>query len=113
MQELKVNGKFYFKASEFLTAAQIRSFFSRQKVKRQRAEINDNDIETKDEEFFQDYLALKETADREILLQACEKAFNENDNDENPGQLSRVVKHHASPSNLSGVKHSSFRKRKA
>ena len=27
MHELKVNGKFYFTASEFLTASQIRSFF--------------------------------------------------------------------------------------
>ena len=47
-----VNGKFYFKVSEFLIATQIRAFFSRQKAKHRRVEMNENDIEIEDEEFF-------------------------------------------------------------
>ena len=94
-QELKVNDKFYFKAYEFLTATQIRSFFSREKAKHRRVKINENDIKTENEGFLQDYLALEETADREILFQTCRKAFNENNNDENPAQLNRGIKHHA------------------
>jgi hypothetical protein len=35
MHELKMNGKFYFTVSEFLTINQIRSFFSCEKAKRQ------------------------------------------------------------------------------
>ena len=66
------------------------------KAKHRRVEMNENDIEIQDEDFFQDYPVSKETADREILSQTCEKAFNKNDNDENPGQLSRGIKHHAS-----------------
>ena len=52
MHQLKVNGKFYFTASKFLTAGQIRSFFSREKAKCQKFKLNENDSADQENEFF-------------------------------------------------------------
>ena len=73
MHELKVNGKFYFTASEFLTASQIRPFFSRYKIKRQKFKLNENDSADQENEFFQDDLELQEVLDREALHHNCKK----------------------------------------
>ena len=112
MHELKVNGKFYFTASEFLTAGQIRSFFSREKTKRQKFKLNKNDSADQENEFFQDDLALQEILDREALHHNCKKTCDEEEQSENSVQLTRGVKHNASCHDLSDKKCSSFRKRK-
>ena len=112
MHELKVNGKFYFTASEFLTASQIRSFFSREKAKHQKFKLNENDSADQENEFFQDDLALQEILDREALHHNCKKAFDEEEQSENSVQLTRGVKHNASCHDLSDKRRSSFRKRK-
>ena len=75
MHESKVNGKFYFTASEFLTADQIRSFFSRDKAKRQKFKLNENDSADQENEFFQDDLELQEILDREVLHHNCKKSI--------------------------------------
>ena len=73
MHQLKVNRKFYFTASDFLMAGQIRSFFSRDKAKRQKFKLNENDSADQENEFFQDDLALHEILDREALHHNCKK----------------------------------------
>ena len=75
--ELKVNGKFYFTASEFLTAGQIRSIFSREKAKRQKFKLNENDSADQENEFFQNDLELQVILDREALHHNCKKTFDE------------------------------------
>ncbi|CAF4151188.1 unnamed protein product [Rotaria magnacalcarata] len=112
MHELKVNGKFNFTASEFLMASPIRSFFSREKAKRQKFQLNENDTVDQENEFFQDDLALEEISDREALRQECEKALDEEEQTENSVQLTRAVKHNVSTYDISDKRRSSFSKRK-
>ena len=112
MHELKVNGKFYFTASEFLTAGQIRSFFSREKAKRQKFKLNENDSADQENKFFQDDLELQEILDREALHHNCKNTCDEEEQSENSVQLTRGVKHNVSCHDLSDKKRSSFRKRK-
>ncbi|CAF4429159.1 unnamed protein product [Rotaria sp. Silwood2] len=111
MHELKVNGKFYFTVSEFLTASQIRSFFSREKAKRQKLYLSEIDMDGQEDESFQDELALEEILDQEALRQICTKVSDEEEQTENTVQLTRGVKHNASQHDLSDKKRSSFKKK--
>ncbi|CAF1213063.1 unnamed protein product [Didymodactylos carnosus] len=115
MHNFKVDGKFAFSVSEFLSAAQIRSVFSREKSKRAKVGVKvqktADEEEQDDEESFRDGQALEEVLVRSAMHEKCEKIFDEGDEEE-AQPLKRGVKHHSSNQDLPDKKRSSLRKKK-